>query len=184
MKILDCISRYDFRKWLEDNHDTACECWLVVKRGKSESSQLRYIDAVEEALCFGWIDSIRKTISNGITAQRFTPRRHGSRWSELNKERCRRLERLGMMTDARLKVLPDMSESSFKIDRDILTALQEDLGTWENFLRFPELYRRVRVDTIQRDRRDTEIFCRRLARLVENTKAGKMFGEWNDNGRL
>ena len=56
------------------------------------------IDAVEEAMCFGWIDSTTKKMDNGITAQRLAPRRKGSLWSELNKERCRRMERLERMT--------------------------------------------------------------------------------------
>ena len=72
---------------------------------------LGIIDAVEEAMCFGWIDSTTKKMDNGITAQRLAPRRKGSLWSELNKERCRRMERLERMTDAGRAVLPDMSES-------------------------------------------------------------------------
>jgi hypothetical protein len=72
-----------------------------VKRGRPiDNGTFWYIDAVEEAMCFGWIDSTTKKMDNGITAQRLAPRRKGSLWSELNKERCRRMERLGRMTDA------------------------------------------------------------------------------------
>ena len=85
-----------------------------------------YIDAVEEALCFGWIDSTTKRLPDGTTAQRLCPRRPRSVWSELNKERCRRLERLGLMTDAGRAVLPDMSDSGFSIDGDILRELHSD----------------------------------------------------------
>lgn len=71
-----------------------------------------YIDAVEEAMCFGWIDSTAKKMDNGVTAQRLAPRRKGSIWPELNKERCRRMEQLGRMTDVGRAVLPDMSEAA------------------------------------------------------------------------
>ncbi len=105
------------------------ECWVVVKRGRSvDNETFWYIDAVEEAMCFGWIDSTTKKMENGITtAQRLASRRKGSLWSELNKERCRRMERLGRMTDAGRAVLSDMSEKGFVIDGAILETLQADM---------------------------------------------------------
>lgn len=123
---------------------------MVVKRGRPvDNGTFWYIDAVEEAMCFGWIDSTTKKMDNGITAQRLAPRRKNSLWSELNKERCRRMERLGRMTDAGRAVLPDMSEKGFVIDKEVLDALQGDDEIWENFQKFPSLYQRVRIDTIQ-----------------------------------
>ncbi|HJK46639.1 MAG TPA: YdeI/OmpD-associated family protein [Methanocorpusculum sp.] len=148
--LLPAKNRDELRQWLLENHDKEAECWVVVKRGRPvDNDTFWYIDAVEEAMCFGWIDSTTKKMDNGITAQRLAPRRKGSVWSELNKERCRRMERLGRMTDAGRAVLPDMSESGFVIDKDILMALQADAEIWENFQKFPPLYQRVRVDTIQ-----------------------------------
>ncbi|MCB5931886.1 thymidylate synthase, partial [[Eubacterium] rectale] len=112
--------------------------WVVVKRGKpKENNTFWYIDAVEEAMCFGWIDSTTKKLDNGITAQKLAPRRTGSLWSELNKERCRRMEKLGKMTEAGRSALPDMSSAGFIIDKEILKALQTDNEVWENFLKFP-----------------------------------------------
>lgn len=74
---------------------------MIVKRGRPQNDDtFWYIDAVEEALCFGWIDSTVKKLDNGITIQRLSPRKKGSIWSELNKERCRRMEKLGKMTQA------------------------------------------------------------------------------------
>ena len=103
------------------NHKTEKECWVVVKRGRpTDDSTFWYIDAVEEALCFGWIDSTTKKIADDITAQKLCPRKPRSNWSELNKERCRRMERLGLMTDAGRAVLPDMSPNGFTIDKDIV----------------------------------------------------------------
>ena len=183
--LLDVKSRKELRDWLLRNHDKESECWIVVKRGRPvDDGTFWYIDAVEEALCFGWIDSTTKKISDDVTAQRLCPRRPRSNWSELNKERCRRMERLGLMTDAGRAVLPDMSENGFSIDEEILQELKADDVVWENFCRQPELYKRIRIDTIQIKKKQPEIFRSRLNKFIENTRNGILYGEWNDNGRL
>lgn len=183
--ILNIKTRAAFRKWLEENHHKESECWMVAKKGKTPPLDgVWYLDAVEEALCFGWIDTTHKKI-NGVDMQRFTPRTAKSCWSELNKERCRRLERLGLMTDAGRAVLPDMSENGFVIDAEIMQAFQEHPVAWKNFCTFPPLYQRVRIDTIQRDKRkNRSAFEMRRDKLIAQSQAGKMFGEWNDYGRL
>ena len=92
VNILNARNHEELRVWLEVHHTTERECWCVVKRGcPADGTAFWYFDAVEEALCFGWIDS---TTKRGGTAQKFAPRRKGNLWSELNKERCRRLEKL------------------------------------------------------------------------------------------
>ena len=107
--ILSIQNRDEFRQWLITHHATEKECWVKVKRGRPmDDGTFWYVDAVEEAMCFGWIDSTLKRL-DGEAYQRFAPRTKGSLWSELNKERCRRMERLGRMTDAGRDVLPDMS---------------------------------------------------------------------------
>lgn len=182
--ILNITTREDFRKWLIQNHNTESECWMAAKRGKNSPTDcVWYLDAVEEVLCFGWIDTTHKKI-DGVDMQRFTPRAARSPWSELNKERCRRLEKLGLMTDAGRAALPDMSESGFVIDTEIQKAFWNPLA-WKNFQSFPALYQRVRIDSIQCDKKkDREIFEIRLKKLVKQSEAGKMFGDWNDYGRL
>lgn len=183
--LLNVANRDEFRAWLSAHYSTEKECWITVKRGEPKNDDVFwYIDAVEEAMCFGWIDSTTKTLENGITAQKFAPRKSSSVWSELNKERCRRMEKLGKMTDAGRAALPDMSENGFTIDETILKALQADRTVWDNFVRFPSLYRRVRIDTIQIKKKQPELFNSRLQKFVENTRRGVMFGKWNDNGRL
>ena len=185
VNLLDVKSRQELRQWLIQNHRTETECWVVVKRGRpKDDGTLWYIDAVEEAMCFGWIDSTTKKIDEHTTAQKLCPRKNKSNWSELNKERCRRMERLGCMTDAGRAVLPDMSEKGFVIDKDILNALQKDPVVWENFCRFPDLYKRVRIDTIQIKKRQPGLYKSRLDKFIENTRKGILYGEWNDNGRL
>ena len=90
-------SRDEFRAWLAKNHAIENECYAIVKRGRpTNDDTFWYIDAVEEALCFGWIDSKVKSFGNGMLMQRFSPRRKSCNWSELNKERCRRMEKLGL----------------------------------------------------------------------------------------
>lgn len=88
------------------------------------------------------------------------------------------------MTNAGRAVLPDMSPSGFIIDKDILTALQAYLVVWNNFLKFPPLYQRVRIDTIQIKKKQPELFKSRLQKFIDNTRQGIIYGEWNDNGRL
>lgn len=115
--------------------------------------------------------------------QKFAPRRKKSTWSELNKERCRRLEKLGLMTDAGRKVLPDMSEA-FVPDCEILQAFQRNPLAWHRFCNFPPLYQRIRLNCVQIKKRDEAVFKKRLEKLIAKSAEGKMSGNWNDYGRL
>lgn len=183
--LLTAQNRNELRIWLAENYDKENECWVIVKRGRPKNDNtFWYIDAVEEAMCFGWIDSTEKRLDSGVTAQRLAPRKKTSLWSELNKERCRRLEKLGLMTEAGRAVLPDMSPEGFAIDNEILAALKADKNVWQNFLSFPPLYRRVRIDTIQIKKKQPDLFQSRLQKFIENTRQGILYGDWNDNGRL
>ena len=86
--------------------------------------------------------------------------------------------------DAGRAVLPDMTDAGFVMDDDILKALKNDSIVWENFNKFPALYQRVRIDTIQIKKKQPELFASRLEKFITNTRKGIMYGEWNDNGRL
>ncbi|MDF1508782.1 YdeI/OmpD-associated family protein [Robertmurraya sp. DFI.2.37] len=176
-------TRQELRDWLEANSNTERFCWVIVSMSE-QSGVIQYLDAVEEALCFGWIDGIKKKISDTELAQRLSPRKKTSNWTELNKERVRRLDKLGLMKEEGLKILPDMRPESFTIDKDIEALLKEDEQLYENFINFPELYRRIRIDTIQSYRNEPSIFNKRLEKFIVNTRENKMYGQWNDNGRL
>ena len=181
--ILDISKRADFREWLKANSSTEKECWIAVKRGKTPpDGSLWYLDAVEEALCFGWIDSTVKNV-DGVTLQRFGPRSKSGRWTELNKERCRRLERLGLMTDRGRAACPDL-EAEFIIISEILDVFKANPVAWKNFQKFPSLYQRVRTDNIRRVVADQQLFACRLSKLVESSERNEMIGDWNDCGRL
>lgn len=147
--ILELHTREVFRAWLADHHATESECWMAVKKGKNPPAGfVRYLDSVEEALCFGWIDTTHKVV-DGVDLQRFTPRGIKSPWSELNKERCRRLEKLRLMTNAGRAALPDMRPEAFSIDADIMQAFATAPEAWEFLRSCPPLYQRVRIDSIQ-----------------------------------
>lgn len=182
--VLSVHSRAEFRRWLEMNSATEQECWLELKRGKPIDDQhFWYIDAIEEALCFGWIDS-KLAIVDGRRMQRFSPRKRKGFWTELNKERVRRLEKLGLMTDAGRAVLPPMGPRDFKIDPDIEIALKQ-ARVWSKYKAFPPLYQRIRAYNLAfyKNQHMPE-YEPALEHLISTTKQGKLFGEWNDYGRL
>ncbi|NME98927.1 YdeI/OmpD-associated family protein [Aneurinibacillus aneurinilyticus] len=176
-------SRGELRFWLQENSKIEKSCWVLVSM-TPKSDMLLYLDAVKEALCFGWIDGVKKKISETELVQRLSPRGKKSSWTELNKERVRRLEKLGLMTDEGRKVLPDMDYGSFRIDPVIEQRLKEEKQIYENFKAFPDLYKRVRIDTIQSLKNQPELFESRLDKFIANTRENKMYGQWNDNGRL
>lgn len=181
--LIGAKTRQELRNWLEENSNTERFCWVIVSMSE-QPDVIQYLDAVEEALCFGWIDGIKKKISDTELAQRLSPRNKTSNWTELNKERVRRLDKLGLMKEEGLQILPDMRPETFTIDKDIDTRLKEDEQLYRNYIHFPELYRRIRIDTIQSYRNDPDTFNKRLNKFIKNTKENKMYGQWNDNGRL
>ncbi|WP_337102088.1 YdeI/OmpD-associated family protein [Paenibacillus sp. YIM B09110] len=176
--IVRADNRQDWRNWLNDNHQAEDYCWVLTADYSSN-----YVDFVEEALCYGWIDSTKKMYDKK-TAQRFSPRRKKSNWTELNKERVRRLEKLGLMTEAGRKVLPDMSAEAFVVHEDIWALLREDEVLYANFQGMPDLYKRIRIDNIQSVRHDAALFQNRLTKFIEHTRNNKMYGQWNDKERL
>lgn len=181
VNVLDCRSAEEFRKWMEENHSTQKECWVNCKRGKIEDGEFSYIDAVYVALSFGWIDSTYGKI-DGVRMQRFSPRRKNSNWSELNKERCKWLIDNDLMTESGFRSLPDLDEE-FVIDDHVLEVLKSDAEVWKNFSAFPELYRRIKISNIQKEKNKDEL-DRKLANFMKSVKKGQMAGNWNDSGRL
>ena len=99
--LLEYCDREQLRRWLEENHSTANHCWVAVYRGKKPMpSALPYLIVVEECLCFGWIDSTLKRLPDGRLAQRISPRRKNSHWTERNLAQVRDLGQRGLMTSA------------------------------------------------------------------------------------
>ena len=173
--------RAAFRAWLEKNHAMAREIWLVYYKKGSGRTRIPYNDAVEEALCFGWIDSIVKPIDETRYAQRFSPRRPRSILSAMNAERLRRLIAAGKVTEAglaavRLQLAAAEGKPAFKLPPDIAAALRADRTTWKNYCQFPESYRRIRIGWIVAARLRPEAFAQRLRYFVKMTAQNKRFG--------
>ena len=185
--LLDISTREGLYQWYLDNHDKAKEFWIRDNRAaKPFPGVIDYIDAVEVALCFGWIDSTQKRIDDGKPLQHFTPRRKGSNWCEQNIERCRRLIKRGEMTPAGEAVLPDMNPEHFVFEGWVLDALKADPQAWKNFQSFPENYKRIKVDRIQHymHTKRPDYAMATLQKFIADTKKGILQRGWSDNGRL
>lgn len=169
-------------KWLTSNSNVENFVWVNAKKGKPNGVEFSYIDAVYCALCFGWIDSTCKNI-DGVTYQKLTPRSKKTHWTYLNIARCEYLMQKGLMTDRGFNVLP-VNYEQFDISNDILTELKKNKKVWNNFNNFPVLYQRVRIDNIEWARKNEELFRSRLDKLIETADQNKIYGQWNDYGRL
>lgn len=168
--------RHAWREWLAAHHANKSEIWLIYPSKGTNRSRIPYLHAVEEAICFGWIDGIEKRMDSGNTAQRFTPRRPKSNWTELNKKRARRLIAVGLMTEAGYATLPDLSLEVFQIAPDILETLRAEPEIWNNFQAFPDVYKRIRIGYIEEMRRRPQEFEKRLNNFLKKTRENKIFG--------
>ena len=165
-----------WRAWLRKHHKTSREIWLVYYRKSSGKPRISYNDAVDEALCFGWIDSTVRSLDEERLAQRFTPRRRGSKVSEMNKARARRLVREGRMTKAGLAAIGSLETKRLNIAPDIRAAFERDPIAWKRFRRFPAAYRRIRIAFVESARRRPAEFERRLRNLVRRSAKNERFG--------
>jgi uncharacterized protein YdeI (YjbR/CyaY-like superfamily) len=177
-------NRREWRAWLARHHRTAPEIWLIYYKKHSGKARIPYNHAVEEALCYGWIDSILKPVDADRYAQRFSPRRATSRLSEMNRERIRRLIAAGRMTGAgleRIKHVFDQRRDTkqklkWETPADVLKRLQRDPVAWKNFRRFPESYKRIRIGWIVAARGRREVFEQRLRYFLKMTARNMRFG--------
>jgi uncharacterized protein YdeI (YjbR/CyaY-like superfamily) len=175
-KTLQVTERADWRSWLADHYLDEPEIWLVYYRKETGKPRILYADAVEEALCFGWIDSIVKKLDEERTAQRFSPRRARSGYSQTNIERLRRLAGQGLVAADVLSSLGDLLDQEFIYPADIMAALRENEDAWRYFQGYPAAYQRIRVAYVEDARDRPGEFEKRLANLVNKTAAGKQFG--------
>jgi uncharacterized protein YdeI (YjbR/CyaY-like superfamily) len=182
MKITETLdtNRAGWRAWLKKNHAKAKEIWVIYHKKHTGKKRLPYNDAVEEALCFGWIDSTVKTVDKNCFAQRFTPRKDAGNWSELNKERVRGLIAAGKMTAAGLAKIDKthadtLHNPQLRIPAKILKELKKDPGIWANFQKFPETYKRIRIAWIAMTSRPAA-YKQRLRYFLKMTKQNKRFG--------
>ena len=175
-RTLYVADREAWRAWLAEHYRTERDVWLVYPRKQTGRPRIPYNDAVEEALCFGWIDSTQKTLDAEHTAQRFTPRRPASGYSQTNKERLHRLLAQGKVIDEVRRTLPDVSADGFRAAPDILRALQENPRAWENFQRYSPSYQRIRIAFVEDARDRPEEFRKRLRNLVDKSAKNRQYG--------
>ena len=170
------VERQAWRRWLEANHSKASEVWLVYYKKESGRRRISYNDAVEEALCFGWIDSTVRSLDSSRFAQRFTPRKRGSPYSQANKERLRRLLRERKVARTVREGLSKSDLESADFAPDILAALMADKEAWRNFLAFSDVYKRIRIAFIEGARSRPREFKKRLRYFLKMTRQNKQFG--------
>lgn len=171
-----------FREWFEKNHDKVSE--LVVgfhKRGSGRPS-ITWPESVDQALCFGWIDGIRRRIDDVSYTIRFTPRRRGSIWSAVNIRRANELIELGLMQPPGLRVFEKRSEEKSRIysyEREHASFTRQDekrfranKKAWKFFSEQPPGYRRLTTYWVTSAKRE-ETRARRLASLIDLSARGK-----------
>ncbi len=178
-------NREEWREWLQEHHAEKKEIWLIYHNKQSGKSRIPYEEAVEEALCFGWIDSTMKPVDETSTAQRYTPRRKKSELSELNKERVKKMMAAGKMTQTGLESIRQHFEDferkilkEFVIPEDIMEVIRQDPVAWKHYQTFPDSYCRVRIAFIEGARSRPDFFRQRLDYFLRMTASGKKFGSW------
>ena len=171
------VTRRDsWRAWLEANSSAAKEIWLVYPNKASGKPRILYNDAVEEALCFGWIDSIIKKLDPLNAVQRFTPRNPRSSYSQQNKERLRWLDQEGLLQPAVRKSVEEVLTEEFVFPEDIMQTIQHNEQAWKHFQRFSPAYQRIRVAYVDAARKHPEVYDSRLKNLMRATEQGKQIG--------
>jgi len=175
-KTLQVITPAEWRTWLKRNYKTEEEIWLVYYKKTSGKPRIEYNDAVEEALCFGWIDSTVRKLDEERFAQRFSPRKPKSGYSQANKERLERLVAEGRVMKDVLASLGDISAGQFEIPKDIIKAIKDNREAWKNFQNFSETYKRIRIAFIDGARNRPQEFQKRLNYFIKMTEKNKQFG--------
>ena len=171
METVFARDRTEWRRWLKKNAAHCDEIWLVYYKKASDKPTVSYDHAVEEALCFGWIDGMIKKLDEESYAQRFTPRKAKSAWSKSNLERVERMIAEGKMTPAGLKVYhaADRREVATRpsaLPKGLEGKFREQHAAWENFEKFPPGYRRMTAGWVASAKKE-ETQIKRLEKLIE-----------------
>ena len=172
--IFSCADRRQWRDWLAEHFESEREVWFVFPTVDSGEEGVSYNDAVEEALCFGWIDGKAGTLDETHQLRRFTPRRPGSGYSQPNIERLKWLDRQGMIHPKIRPSVEALLRAPFVFPEDILRALRQDETVWKNYLAFSEPYKRIRVAYIDAARKRPAEFEKRLENFIRKTRENKL----------
>ncbi|HUH96581.1 MAG TPA: YdeI/OmpD-associated family protein [Anaerolineales bacterium] len=175
-RLLHLTQPSEWRDWLLKHYQSEQEVWLVYYKQHTGKPRIQYNDAVEEALCFGWIDSIVRSIDQDRFAQRFSVRRARTPYSQANRERLRELVKQRKVVAEVLATLGTTLEERFEIAPDILEAIRANQEAWENFQRLSPSYIRIRIAFIEGARRRPQEFKKRLRHFIDLTAQNKNFG--------
>jgi len=164
-----------FRKWLAANHDKKDEILLKFYKKGAGKPSMAIAEAVEQALCFGWIDGILRNTGPDNFVLRFTPRRKGSLWSEVNIKRVKRLARQGLMQPAGLKAFEERDKAKARfysyeqrskgLSKDLEVEFRKQKGAWQFFSAQPPGYQRTITFWVMSAKQE-ETRHKRLARLI------------------
>ncbi|MFY9555746.1 MAG: YdeI/OmpD-associated family protein [Blastocatellia bacterium] len=182
MKIRFFKSPADFRKWLEKHHATVEELWVGYYKKSSGKPSITWPESVDQALCFGWIDGIRKSVDELSYKIRFTPRRPGSIWSSINIKRAQQLKSEGLMLPAGLKAFQVRKENrsgiysyeqrSINLPETCETRLKQNKTAWDFFHAQPASYRKL-VNWWLVSAKKEETMQKRLEKLIEESAKGR-----------
>ena len=170
----------EFRRWLDAHHDSDRELWVGLYKKGANKTAMTYMEAVDEALCFGWIDGQVRRVDDEVLAQRFSPRRATSNWSAINIGKVARLTAEGRMHPAGIRAFEQRDrrkdatysyERELELDPDRLRRLEEDAAAWTYWSAQPPGFRRGAVNWVMSAKRE-ETRKRRFAELLSTAAAG------------
>ena len=180
----------DFRRWLERNHDREAELLLGFHRVDSGKGGVTYRQALDEALCFGWIDGLRKRYDASSYSIRFTPRKHGSIWSVINTTRMNELIKLGRVHEAGRRVFRHRDKKKSKLysyeagtcqfDPQFTKQFRANPTAWEFYQAQAPWYRRVSCYWVMSAKREVTRL-RRLATLIGDSANGRRIKQLTSN---
>jgi uncharacterized protein YdeI (YjbR/CyaY-like superfamily) len=176
-------TRAEWRAWLAANHDSVAEIWLLFDKKHTGQPAVAYEDSVEEALCFGWVDSLIRRIDDNRFARKFTPRKPDSNWSSINCRRYAKMKAAGLLTEAgkqrpptdRIVDIPPRPPRGQDVPDYIAKALKKDKAAWAMFETLAPSHRWNYVRWIDQAKRP-ETRERRLTQAMAMLKAGRKPG--------
>ena len=178
-------SQAEFRQWLERNHDKSSELWVGLHKKKSNKPSVSYKEAVDEALCFGWIDGVRKSVNENSYTIRFTPRRPRSIWSRINIKRANELKELGLMKPSGLRAFEgrdpkkadiySFENAPRKLDPEFEQRFKKNKKAWAFFETLPPFFKKTCVFWLMSAKKE-QTRLSRLERLIDSCARGERLG--------
>jgi len=187
MKTIELRDRTEWRAWLAENHDRENEIWLIYYKKATGIPSIEYGDSLDEALCFGWVDSLIKKIDEQKYARKFTPRKDDSKWSLVNKRRVEQLIQDGLMTEYGLKKVKAAKRSGswdapvqkpkmdFKMPAEFAEALKNNPQAEATFNSFAPTYQKQYLGWIVTAKRP-ETREKRIMESIQLLSQGKKLG--------